>query len=216
MRRKVLLWDFWHLSQILLSPYRYGKGNINLIYIRATICSTSFESMRDVKWAQAWEWDRGRPGNYVYRVPLSSPLHGSCIVQSLNPSVCLARASGNPHGECIRLLQTRWGYRVPNGGWEALYPVLPTGLGQMLHSIPSKNSEPVEARYGAQRVENGDSTSMGPRVCPNSLRQGFFSPPKMISRELLHAPFLWHPCMGLCLSPFGSHPNSSMKLDERK
>lgn len=56
----------------------------------------------------------------------------------------------------------------------------------MLHIIPSKNPEPVEARYGAQRAENGDSISMGPRVCPKSLRQGFFSPPKMISRELHH------------------------------
>lgn len=75
--------------------------------------------------------------------------------------MCLARAPGDPHGERIRLLQTRWGFRIPAGGREALHPVLLTRLGPMLHSIPSKNPEPVEARYGAQRVKVGALCTWG-------------------------------------------------------
>ena len=42
------------------------------------------------------------------------------------------------------------------------------------------------------------------RVGPKSLRKGFFSPSKTISRELFHVPFLLYPSMSLCYSPSGS------------
>lgn len=111
----------------------------------------------------------------------SSLLYAGCAVQSLNPHVCLARASGNPHGERIRFLQTRRVFGIPSGGWEALRPVLLAGLGPMLRSIPSKNPEPVEARYRVQRAGGGGSGYTGPSVCPKSLRPGLLSPLKMIS-----------------------------------
>lgn len=157
------------------------------------------------------EADSSQETVHVVILP-SSLLCVGCTVQPLNPNVCLARASGNPYGERIWFLQTRLVYGIPNGRWEALHPVLLTGLGPMLYSIPSKNPEPVEARYGAQRAESGGSVYMGPRVCPKSLRPGLFSPLKMISCEWFHVPFFLHPSLGLCSSALGCHPSSSMKV----
>ena len=97
----------------------------------------------------------------------------------------------------IWLLQSRYDFRVPTIGWEALHPALLTGAGPMLHVIQSKDPEPVGARYGAQRVEGGDPIYTRPRVCPKLLRQGLFSPLQMITRELFHVPFFWHPFLGL-------------------
>lgn len=76
----------------------------------------------------------------------------SAVPESL---VCLARAPGDPHGERVRLLQTRRGFRIPAGGREALHPVLPPGLGPMLRGLPSKNPEAAGARYGAPGQDAG-------------------------------------------------------------
>lgn len=55
----------------------------------------------------------------------------------------------------------------------------------------------------------------GPRICPKSLRQAFFSPPKTILR-IVSCTLPLTPFCGSMLNPSGGHPNSSTKPNERK